>query len=109
MSTADPDRALQGPQRFSKPLSPPLISLKDADVIISLLPGEQHNLHLTSELLRETSWFFWSALGEDWVNEKITGVEDVGDGRMKAMKRFELQFDSEGGNFLVGKVRVMLI
>lgn len=109
MTAENHERALQRLHCSSEPTSPPLIYIQNADVEISLLPGDTHNIYLTSDLLRNTSWFFWSALNQNWVEEKVTGDQHAGNGTAQTMKRFELEFDGEGGNVLVGKVSLLVM
>jgi hypothetical protein len=94
---------------YSDPLPPPppLLYVNNADVVISLLPGERHNLYVPSAMLVRSSSFFKSSLKPDWINGKVTGHEDIGNGTPRTMKRYELEFDPDGSNALVGKVSML--
>ena len=89
------------------PPPPPLLYVNNADVVISLLPGERHNLYVTSARLVRSSSFFKSSLNPDWINGKVTEQQDIGNGTPRTIKRYELEFHPDGSNALVGKVSIL--
>lgn len=64
------------------------------------------DMRISSDRLRAVSPYFETNLKPEWLHNKVTGQEDCGDDTFRIMKRFELELDSDGDDFLVGKVNM---
>ena len=113
--TSRPRKKLQlihmQPMMASKKL-PPCFYDANGDVVISMLTTksradpETTDMRISSDRLRAVSSHFETNLKPEWLHNKVTGQEDYGDGTFRIMKRFELELDSDGGDFFVGKVNM---
>lgn len=86
------------------PFYPPLFTIGDGDVVISIMPGPKNEIRISSTLLGEKSHVFSAMLSSRWDYNKRT-VEEVcsADGTSSLVRRFELVFDNNG-SYLLGKV-----
>ncbi|THZ36972.1 hypothetical protein D6C90_06849 [Aureobasidium pullulans] len=85
------------------PFYPPLFTIGDGDVVISIMPGPKNKIRVSSTLLGEKSHVFSAMLSSRWDYNKRT-VEEVclADGTSSQVRRFELVFDNNG-SYLLGK------
>ncbi|THW88721.1 hypothetical protein D6D15_05781 [Aureobasidium pullulans] len=85
------------------PFYPPLFTIGDGDVVISIMPGPKNEIRVSSTLLGEKSHIFSAMLSSRWDYNKRT-VEEVclADGTSSLVRRFELVFDNNG-SYLLGK------
>ncbi|KAG9648512.1 hypothetical protein KCU64_g9769, partial [Aureobasidium melanogenum] len=88
---------------------PPCFFDANGDVVISMLTtmspadAETTDLRISGQRLRAVSPYFEANLKPEWLHNKITGQGICSNGQTLIMKRFELELDSDGGDFLVGK------
>lgn len=93
---------------------PPCFFDANGDVVISMLTtmspadAETTDLRISGQRLRAVSPYFEANLKPEWLHNKITGQGICSNGQTLIMKRFELELDSDGGDFLVGKVDMLL-
>ncbi|KAG9589025.1 hypothetical protein KCU77_g8759, partial [Aureobasidium melanogenum] len=86
----------------------------NGDVVISMLTTmssadpETTDLRISGQRPRAVSPNFEANLKPEWLHNKVTGEEICSDGTTLTMKRFELELDSDGGDFLVGEVDMLL-
>jgi len=91
---------------------PPCFFDADGDVVISMLTNmspadpETTDMRISGDRLRAVSPYFESNLKPEWLHNKVTGQEIRSDGTFLIMKRFELELDSGGDDFLAGKVNM---
>ncbi|THY21346.1 hypothetical protein D6C92_06771 [Aureobasidium pullulans] len=85
------------------PFYPPLFTIGDGDVVISIMPGPKNEIRISSTLLGEKSHVFSAMLSSRWDYNKRT-VEEVclADGTSSLVRHFELVFDNNG-SYLLGK------
>ncbi|KAH0005342.1 hypothetical protein KCU78_g12923, partial [Aureobasidium melanogenum] len=89
---------------------PPCFFDADGDVVISMLTTmspddpETTDMRISGDRLRAVSSYFERNLKPEWLHNKITGQGFGSDGTVLIMKRFELELDSDGGDFLAGKL-----
>ncbi|KAH0360476.1 hypothetical protein KCU65_g9377, partial [Aureobasidium melanogenum] len=88
---------------------PACFSDPNGDVVISMLtstspadPGTT-DMRISSARLRAVSPYFERNLKPEWLHNRVTGQGVGSDGTILIMKRFELEVDSDGDDFLVGK------
>lgn len=71
---------------------------------ISPADPETTDMRISGERLRAVSPYFERNLKPEWLHNKVTGQGFGSDGTVLIMKRFELDLDGDGDDFLVGKV-----
>jgi hypothetical protein len=91
---------------------PPCFFDANGDVVISMLTEmspadpETTDLRISGDRLRAVSPYFEANLKPEWLHNKVTGQGFGSDGTVLIMKRFELELDSDGDDFLVGQVNM---
>ncbi|KAG9667480.1 hypothetical protein KCU99_g8918, partial [Aureobasidium melanogenum] len=89
---------------------PPCFFDANGDVVISMLATispadpETTDMRISGERLRAVSPYFERNLKPEWLHNKVTGQGFGSDGTVLIMKRFELDLDGDGDDFLVGKL-----
>ncbi|KAH0013880.1 hypothetical protein KCU78_g8955, partial [Aureobasidium melanogenum] len=89
---------------------PPCFFDANGDVVISMLTTispadpETTDMRISGDRLRAVSPYFERNLKPEWLHNKVTGQGFGSDGTVLIMKRFELDFDGDGDDFLVGKL-----
>ncbi|TIA85179.1 hypothetical protein D6C76_01176 [Aureobasidium pullulans] len=81
-----------------QPLNPPSC----ADV------SNTQEIRLSSNTLTKASTFFKDSLKQEWLVKKETGVEESGPDMSQCMKSYELELDTSGCDFLIGKVILII-
>lgn len=61
-------------------------------------------IRLSSNTLTNASTFFKNSLKQEWLVKEETGVENSGPDMSQCMKSYELELDTSGCDFLIGKV-----